>query len=84
MPTYEYACSHCGLHFEKRQSMNDEPVSGCPECGGEVQRLISGGTGFMMKGSAGRGRTSGECLLATTGRTCCGTAGRCSDSVCGE
>ncbi len=42
MPTYEYKCNKCGLRFEKQQSMNDEPLSICPECKGEVQRQVSG------------------------------------------
>ncbi len=52
MPTYEYECSRCGLHFERQQSMKDAPIKECPECGEEVQRLVSGGSGFIMK-SAG-------------------------------
>jgi predicted nucleic acid-binding Zn ribbon protein len=31
--------------------MSDEPVKICPECGGEVRRLINGGTGVIFKGS---------------------------------
>jgi hypothetical protein len=31
--------------------MSDEPVKICPECGGEVRRLIKGGTGVIFKGS---------------------------------
>ena len=82
MPTYEYACTSCGLQFERRQSMNDEPVSSCPECGREVRRLISGGTGFLMKDT--HGPSAGNCSLETTGRTCCGAASRCSDAHCGD
>lgn len=82
MPTYEYECSSCSLQFERRQGMNDKPVEACPECGGKVRRLVSGGTGFLMKDMGGR--SQGECLLETTGRTCCGAASRCSEPRCGE
>mgnify|MGYP001419252720 CR=1 FL=1 len=84
MPTYEYQCGRCGHSFEKEQRMSDEPVSVCPECGGNVQRLVSGGTGFLMKGGSGRTKASGGCSLETTGKTCCGATSRCGDSHCGE
>jgi len=51
MPTYEYECKSCGYGFEVFQSMSDEPVKICPECGKEVRRLIHGGTGIIFKGS---------------------------------
>ena len=51
MPTYEYKCDRCGHCFEAFQSMNAEPLSECPECGGKVRRLISPGAGFIFKGS---------------------------------
>ncbi|HCS76951.1 MAG TPA: zinc ribbon domain-containing protein, partial [Syntrophaceae bacterium] len=45
MPTYEYECNRCHVRFERRQSMKDEPLKECPECGGDVQRMVSGGSG---------------------------------------
>jgi putative FmdB family regulatory protein len=51
MPTYEYECSSCGHTFDVFQSMSDEPVKVCPECGKAVRRLIFGGTGVIFKGS---------------------------------
>lgn len=50
MPIYEYECQSCGVRFERRQHMEDEPVKICPECGGEVQRLIQP-VGIIFKGS---------------------------------
>lgn len=84
MPTYEYECNSCHVQFERKQSMKDEPLRVCPECGGSVQRLVSGGTGFVMKGGSGDGRTSGGCSLEKTGRTCCGATSRCGESHCGD
>ncbi len=51
MPTYDYKCKKCGHRFEAFQRMTDEPLKACPECQGEVQRLITGGTGLIFKGS---------------------------------
>jgi len=51
MPTYEYECKKCGSRFEVFQSMSDEPVKKCPECGKQVRRLVSGGAGVIFKGS---------------------------------
>ena len=51
MPTYEYKCQDCGEKFEEFQNITDPPVTRCPECGGPVQRLISGGSGLLFKGS---------------------------------
>lgn len=51
MPTYEYECMHCGHIFEEFQSINDEPLKECPQCGKEVRRLISAGMGIIFKGS---------------------------------
>ena len=52
MPTYDYECRSCGYRFETFQSMSDDPLSTCPDCGKEqLRRLISGGTGIIFKGS---------------------------------
>ncbi|MGD8243667.1 MAG: zinc ribbon domain-containing protein [Anaerolineae bacterium] len=50
MPLYEYECESCGVRFERRQHMEDEPVKECPECGGGVHRLIQP-VGIIFKGS---------------------------------
>jgi len=51
MPTYDYKCKKCELEFELFQSMTDEPIKKCPECNGEVERLIGTGGGLIFKGS---------------------------------
>jgi putative FmdB family regulatory protein len=52
MPTYEYVCSKCGHHFEKFQSMRDEPLKKCPKCSkSALKRLVGGGAGLIFKGS---------------------------------
>ena len=51
MPIYEYRCEK-GHTFEVMQSMSDEPVTACTECGAPVQRVFRPvavhfkGTGF--------------------------------------
>jgi putative FmdB family regulatory protein len=84
MPTYEYQCDSCGLKFERRQSITEPSLTECPECHGKVQRLLSGGAGFILKGG-GQGRTgasSGACALEQTGKTCCGREDRCGKPPC--
>ncbi len=51
MPTYEYECKSCGHHFDTFQSMQDEPLKTCPQCGKEIRRVIFGGAGVIFKGS---------------------------------
>ncbi len=40
MPTYEYECEACGIHFDRLQSFKAEPLNECPECEGPVHRVI--------------------------------------------
>lgn len=49
MPIYEYKCQKCERHFEKRQSISEDPLKVCEECGGELEKLISL-SGFQFKG----------------------------------
>ena len=51
MPTYPYRCKSCGYEFEEFQSITEDPLESCPECDGELVRIISGGGGFLFKGS---------------------------------
>ncbi len=51
MPTYDYRCKSCKHEFEKFQSITEDRIKICPECGGEVERLIGAGAGLIFKGS---------------------------------
>jgi putative FmdB family regulatory protein len=51
MPTYPYKCLKCGYRFEEFQLITEKPIAKCPECGGPVERVITGGAGFIFKGS---------------------------------
>jgi len=50
MPIYEYVCSDCGYDFERLQSFNEPRLETCPECRGQVRRVISA-AGVIFKGS---------------------------------
>ena len=49
MPVYEYECKECEKVFEVQQKMSDKPLQQCPECSGEVKKLVSM-TSFQLKG----------------------------------
>jgi putative FmdB family regulatory protein len=49
--TYEYTCEGCGHSWEAEQSIKDAPLKKCVSCGAaKAKRLVSGGTGFLLKG----------------------------------
>jgi len=50
MPIYEYKCRDCGEHFEKRQSVSDQPLTVCEKCGGSLEKQWSL-SGFQFKGA---------------------------------
>ncbi len=45
-----YKCADCGHRFEDVQGFHDDPHDTCPDCGGQVRRLI-GNVGVTFKGS---------------------------------
>jgi putative FmdB family regulatory protein len=50
MPIYEYNCTRCGMQHEIMQKITDPPLKVCPECGGEMKKIISN-TSFVLKGT---------------------------------
>jgi putative FmdB family regulatory protein len=66
VPLYEYQCKQCGHRFEKIQSFSAPEEKVCPECGGEVERLISApaiqfkGAGWYVNDYAGRGKAPSD------------------------
>jgi len=50
MPTYVYQCDKCGVQFERRQRVTDDPLTTCPECEGRVHRVLQP-VGIVFKGS---------------------------------
>jgi putative FmdB family regulatory protein len=53
VPLYEYQCPKCG-RFELIRKFSDDPLTECPTCGSEVQKLLSApaiqfkGTGWYI------------------------------------
>ncbi len=41
MPLYEYECKQCHQRVEKIQSFSAPEITICPNCGGELERVIS-------------------------------------------
>ena len=49
--TYEYVCTECNHRWELEQGIKDAEHRTCPQCHQETaHRLISGGSGFILKG----------------------------------
>ena len=54
MPIYEYECSLCHFHFERRQRFDEEPVATCPKCQEKARRVLHSipvifkGSGFYI------------------------------------
>ena len=89
MPVYEYECSGCEKVFELQQRIADPPLRVCPECGGQVRKLISMSS-FQLKGSGwysdgysngvndkGNGKVEAPCADSGTGPSCPGSVGSC-------
>ena len=50
MPIYVYLCAQCGQTFERRQSISAAPLVDCPECEGQVHRVMQP-VGIVFKGA---------------------------------
>ncbi|MCM8787130.1 MAG: zinc ribbon domain-containing protein [Candidatus Omnitrophica bacterium] len=52
MPTYDYECSKCGKIIEVFHKINQQPpIKECPDCRGQLIRLIGCGMGLIFKGN---------------------------------
>ncbi len=52
VPTYDYRCDGCEHEFEHFQSIKDDPLKDCPECGKpKLRRLFGTGAAIVFKGS---------------------------------
>jgi len=80
MPAYEYQCDTCETHFDMRQKMSEQAVEVCPQCGGHVKRLISGGAGAITRGASNASSYAPpQCGMDGS---CCGAACMGEGSVC--
>lgn len=50
MPIYEYQCQDCSKQHELIVRHNENPLTVCPDCGGQMKKLISRTT-FVLKGT---------------------------------
>lgn len=73
MPIYEYECQECRKVVEQWQSISDAPLSTCPECSGEMKKLISSSS-FQLKGGG----------WYADGYSNCGSASSSSSSSAGS
>jgi putative FmdB family regulatory protein len=66
MPTYEYICRSCGHLFEIVQSMKDDSLTECPQCGGELRKVFAPpaisfkGSGFYATDRREKATSSGS------------------------
>lgn len=80
MPLYEYRCKQCGHQFEKIQSFSAPELKECPECNGEVERLISApavqfkGSGWYVTDYASKGGASKSGNSSASGESSANTA----------
>jgi len=51
MSIYQYECKDCKKKFELRQDISEDPIITCIFCGEDCFRIITGGCGFILKGS---------------------------------
>jgi putative FmdB family regulatory protein len=65
VPIYEYRCSN-GHTFEVIQSMSDDPIDGCEQCGAPVERVFHPvavhfkGSGFYSTDYASKAKAGAE------------------------
>src|SRR4051812_13485874 len=66
MPLYEYRCTKCERVHEMMQKFSDAPLTECPDCQGQLQKLMSltsfalKGTGWYTTDYKRKGQSSGE------------------------
>lgn len=85
MPTYEYKCTVCGYEFEKFQKITADPITTCPQCRGFVERLITKGGGFILKGDgfyANDYAHGTRRISCGRSKTCCGRETPCDTKPC--
>jgi putative FmdB family regulatory protein len=89
MPIYEFACSDCGIKFEKRVSFSATAAPPCDNCQSEnVERLLSApaihfkGSGWYINDSkkADKGSANGTTTSETKSETSDSTASSDSGS----
>lgn len=83
MPTYEYACRSCGHRFDQVQSIHDDALSVCPECGGDLRKVMSP-VGIHFKGSGFYRNDSRKAKSGTAAKTASPTGDSASSGESGS
>ncbi len=85
MPLYEYKCETCAKTFEVVQKFSDLPLKACPDCGKEVEKLMSLGS-FQLKGSGWYNtdykKTSATTSSSSKSESCAAPTGGCEKPAC--
>lgn len=88
MPLYEYLCRSCEHRFERIRKFSDPPLTECPKCGGEVEKLLSSpaiqfkGSGFYITDypKSGSGGAAGKDGSSSSSSESSGSSGSSSES----
>ena len=83
MPTYAYACTDCGHHFEARQSFTEDALTVCPECEGRLRKLFNA-VGVVFKGSGFYRTDSRSASSSSSGSSTSGASGGSGGSAGGS
>lgn len=71
MPTYVYACKDCGHEFEIHQSFDEDSLTSCPQCQGQLRKqfntvgVVFKGSGFYKTDSRADGGTTADTTSTT-------------------
>jgi len=88
VPLYEYQCPKCGV-FEIIRKFSDEPLTVCPTCGSEIQKLMSApaiqfkGTGWYITDYARKSTGDGKSGQGQSGESQSGES-KSGESKSGE
>ena len=81
MPVYEYRCRTCEHQFEIQQSITDDNLTDCPECGGDLRKVFAPvgiafkGSGFYKNDARSGSSSSGSSGSTTTASPTTGSSG---------
>ena len=82
MPIYEYECPACEKVFEVHQGINDNPLTSCSVCGGDVKKIVSMSS-FHLKGGGwySDGYASGSSAQGSAGNKAVEKSAASTDSA---
>ena len=83
MPTYEYSCNDCGERIDVVQSIHDDSLTVCPNCGGTLRKLF-GNVGVVFKGSGFYKNDSRENKSAKKGSAGASAGSEAADAGSGD